>query len=613
MFFRIKRSGSGRITQLVRSERGADGKIRQQLVVSLGSHEIPDALGKEVARQVENRLNGYRPLLALDLEVAGHVDFVLEKLRSKRIPIPPAMSAKPVGSEELVEVFPDRTEHQNSTSLGVLLLLEAAWKSLELSEFLGENGFSQRQINSAKVNIYNRLVDPGSENALLDWAATTSLNELLGENLESSGRDRFYRVADRLLEHQAGLEKHLRTREEDIFSLSGAVILCDLTNSYFEGECEANPKARRSMNSKEMRTDCPLLALGLVVDGEGFPICHQVFPGNMHDCKSLVEFVKLLSEHAGLPEHPTVVLDGGIATAENLDTLTANGYHYIVNGKRASRKNFYEDFVHADDFAKIGGRPGKAPVFVRRICNGKETILLCRSEARKLKEDAMVSRKEEKLLEELEKLRKRIAKNDGKLRLDKGGDTVNRAIGRIAGKYAIASKFYRVEYDAKERVLSATRLEQLYEADAQLHGCYHLRTDRGDLTDDELWHVYISLVRLEAGFRKLKSVLGLRPFFHQLEKRCDGHVFVSVLAYHLMCWVERKLLDGGYDGSYSTVCRLLETHRYATIILTLRDGSRYEVRKPGMPDERQRSVYQIFGVDLCSLPVFKNRRPTEMM
>ena len=188
-----------------------------------------------------------------------------------------------------------------------------------------------------QISIFNRLLDPGSENDLLNWAATTALNELLGERLELGGEDRFYRISDKLLAYRDVLEAHLRDRERELFNLNRTIVLYDLTNSYFEGQAAANPKARRSVNSKENRSDCPLLSVGLVLDGEGFVLTHKVFNGNLNDSKAMVAAVQNLQQLSNDGSRPLVVLDGGIATAANLAYLTEHGFDYVVNGKRTTR------------------------------------------------------------------------------------------------------------------------------------------------------------------------------------------------------------------------------------------------------------------------------------
>lgn len=603
MYIREKKTRTTPALQLVSGRRDHNGKVRQEIILSLGNIPIPDELRKTIAHEVENRMNGYQRLLPLDLEVAKWVDFILKKLEAagKLMPIR-QQEQKAIPGSIIDGVLLDCLKHENTTLLGPLLPLEAAWKSLGMSEFLDEEKFSLQQINAVKISIYNRLIEPASENSLLAWAETTALNELLGEHIELSGEDRFYRASDKLLACQNNLEIHLRERERELFNLNRTIVLYDLTNSYFEGEASANPKARRSANSKEKRTDRPVVSVGLVLDGEGFVLTHKVFPGNLHDCRSLVEAVRNLQDLCGNDQKPMVVLDGGIATSKNLAYLLENGFDYVVNGKRTTRQRFAADFLELEKFSQVGSRDGKNPVLIRRIESAQELTVLCRSDERKKKEDAIISKTEEKLLAAFEKLKKRIDINDGKLHLKKGAETVNRNIGKLCGKYIRAAKFYSITYEPESRCFSWMRNDEKYQADAELHGCYHLRSSRKDLSDDSIWHIYITLTKVENAFRLLKSNLGLRPFFHYTEDRCDGHIWITVLAYHLLRWIEYSLESVGCKLSWQKVRRLLATHCYTTMIIPTTDGKVRNLRKPGWPDERQRAIYNYLAINCAELP-----------
>ncbi len=609
MFIREKPTKTTPVLQLVRNSRRKNGKVKQEIIVSLGSVPIPDEHRLAIAHEVDNRMQGYQRLLPLDYEIGRWVDFILTKIEEEgKLPPVTCKEIKVDGKTEIDGVRIDEIDHEKETELGPALAVEAAWRSLELDDFLKEADFSDRQINSAKINIFNRLLEPCSENELIKWAETTALNELLGENISLSGEDRFYRVSDKLLEIQPELEKYLREKEADLFSLDRIYLLYDLTNSYFEGDAKRNPKARRSANSKEKRTDRPLLSVGLVLDREGFVITHKVFEGNTHDCRTLARSVKDLRASSGnSATRPIVIVDGGIATRENLEYLRNHGFDYVVNGKRTTRKEFAEDFYDRDTFKRINGRDGeiKKHVYVRKLERDGENIVLCRSESRKQKEDAIVSKMEERFIQELTKLEKRINKKDGKLHLDEGGDTVNRTIGRHSAKYSRAAKYYTVAYDAESRRLTWERKDKLYEEDEKLHGCYHLRSSRKDFSEDEIWKIYMTLTKVEDAFRLLKSDLGLRPFRHHMESRCEGHIWITILAYHLLRWIEYTLEFNDYNATWRAARRMLQTHCYSTLIVPTSDGIVRHIRKPGRPDERQRLVYELLGVDTSGLPVRK--------
>jgi transposase len=128
--------------------------------------------------------------------------------------------------------------------------------------------------------IIGRLVKPGSERHLHRWAQDLSgLDELIGADFAHLSLNSLYKVTDILFQHKDKIEAHLRTRENDLFSLKETIILYDLTNTYLEGQAASNPKAKFG-RSKEKRSDCRLLTLGLVIDGSGFPKTSQIFTGN---------------------------------------------------------------------------------------------------------------------------------------------------------------------------------------------------------------------------------------------------------------------------------------------------------------------------------------------
>lgn len=611
MFFREKKSGSAQLLQLVENHRNAEGQVRQHVVVSLGGCPVPDDLRKRVAAEMTYRMAGYQRLLSEEPIIEYWVDRVWQRIgQAGHLPHSIRREICDATLPKRLCVDPERVDHENGVRLGPSLVLLHAWRSLDLDRILEEQGFSNEQIATAKAVVLNRLIEPASEHELPNWLETTALGDLLGVHAEGWAEDRFYRINDKLLAAMPVLEAHLRTKERDLFNLDRTLLLYDLTNSYFEGTAAKNELARRSVASKEKRSDCPLISVGVVLDAEGFIIRHKVFSGNISDCKTLMEAVADLEETGGSSK-PVVIVDGGIATDGNLRTLRECGYDYIVNGKRQTRAAFADEFMQEDAFRRIDGRGAadeKRPVFVRRIEAGDETIVLCRSAGRRNKENAIVDGAEHKLIEGLEKLQARIVRNDPRLKLDQGSSLVDRAIGRLAARTTQASKLYDIEYNHEHRILRWERQEK-WDENRDLHGCYHLRSSL-DLEDKKIWKLYITLTRVEDAFRSMKSELGLHPFHHQLAQRCRAHIWITVLAYHLLRWTEHSLKLSGYESTWRTLRRRLETHCYATLILEDDTGLEIHLRKPGRPNSTQRLIYALLGIDWKALPatrrIYKN-------
>ena len=144
---------------------------------------------------------------------------------------------------------------------------------------------------------------------------------------------------------------------------------------------------------------------------------------------------------------------------------------------------------------------------------------------------------------------------------------INEAIGRLKERYPRVARFYEIGYDAKARSLSHQRLEAKYQAAQQLDGTYLLKTDRSDLSAEEAWRTYALLSRAEDAFRDMKTPLAERPIFHQHEPRVETHIFLCLLAFHLLVAIEKTLLDNGVRSSWATVRDTLTTHQVSTVVL----------------------------------------------
>lgn len=602
MYFRTKKTKTTPVLQLVESKRDKKGNVRQKIIVSLGNLPVPNRDRKAIAAEIESHLKGEQSLFPLSASVVKWSDFIMNKINETKLLVQRYPTDNISSEEDIADgVLVDRIEHEDERELGTVLVLKSAWDSLGIGDFLRSSGFTEAQLNASAASVFNRLICPVSEHEMPMWCQSVALDDIFGDLLGGSGDDRFYRASDALLFVRRNLEKHLRETEKNLFNLDSSIVLYDLTNSYFEGECRKNPKAKRG-HSKEKRDDCPIISLGLVLDKLGFVIGHEVLDGNRNDCKTLVDMVNVLSRHADMSPKPVVIVDGGIATNENLEYLKASGYEYIVAGKRQSRAEFFEDFCDIDSFSPVSGRDARKPVFVKRTTRENELVVLCRSESRKEKEDAILSRTEEKFLAVLEQLAGRLKRPNSKL---KHSEAIQRSIGRLQQKYPKAAKYYDVKLESG--TLTWKRLDS-FEKDLFLHGCYFLRSSLESLSDEDIWRLYVNLTRVEEAFRSMKSELGLRPFRHHREDRCEAHAWITVLAYHLQRWIEHSLDLLGTPATWRSLKMLLQTHCYSTMSIPSKDGKVRQIRKAGKPDERQRTIYHNLKVEYKGLPVKKTQK-----
>ena len=452
MFFRMTKTRTTPVLQLIRSFRDSEGRPCQKVVLSLGDPNLPKNLWKPVAKELGDRLKGIKSLFTCSDEVEEWVEWILPQLERKQ-----NQSEK---IQDPISIHPSKITHRHSTDLGPILLAHRAWEDLEITSLLTRLGFRMAEIRAVAISVINRLIDPCSENALPEWVTTTSMEDLWGYPFRKLSKDRFYRIADKLLENKTQIESALSKKEESLFSLDRTFYLYDLTNTYLEGSGKQNAKAKRG-NSKEKRKDCPLVALGLVLDREGFVIQHQTFSGNTHDSKTLLPMVEGLESGEQPNSSSIVIVDSGLASEENLKMLSLKNYDYLVVGKRPTRIAFEKEFATLP-FSKITDREGKNAVEVAIKEEAAETLVLCKSALRAEKEKAIFSQAEERLVKDLEKLKNSIDKKRFKTKA-----VIERRIGKLLGKHSRAGRYYTVDLIEQKNgdiSLKWKRKDALYES-----------------------------------------------------------------------------------------------------------------------------------------------------
>lgn len=603
MYFRTKTIKGTPLLQLVESYRNEEGQPRQRVIASLGDTQLPEEEKKAIAKAVKLRLQGQENWFDSDVlseDGAAWVARITQIAQRSK-------SAKPVDSTTIDGVILDQVETENVVQLGPQLVAAKAWDELNLTPILEDLGMNPSMVATAQLMVCNRLIEPLSEWALIDWSHRTALPEMLGVRITKTTKNRLYNTSDQLIKQRKTIEAKLRTHEAGLFDSNRSVILYDVTNTHFEGDCQNNPKAKHGKN-KQKRNDCKQVAVGVAFDENGIPLVHNVFEGNMADTNTLFDVLGRLTKEYGESAEaatkgakaakPIVILDAGFASEENIERLKEKGFSYLINITRSNRTKYAESFAQGG-FEPIPGRSEEKKVEVKTIDDPDDDdsqLVLCHSAQRRLKEEAMLSKAEQRFLKDCEALKSRIEK--GRL---KKTDAIERSIGRLQKKHPRVNRYYTLTHENTS--LTVERKADRYELATELCGDYVLKTDKS-LDAVEIWQMYMTLLKAEAGFKMLKSALGLRPNFHQLEERVEGHIFISILAYHLLGWIREQFMQSGDTREWPTICRLMETHSVVTTRLPTTGGDVISVRKPSLPDAEQERVYQILGID------WRNQFPT---
>jgi transposase len=571
---------------------------RQKVICSLGDlSPRPAEDWLRLARKVEDALVGQAHLFSKpDPEVEQIVRQVRQRQAKGADQRP--QTAPPVHTEgELIAVHADRLAMTDVRSAGPVHIGLQFWKRLELDDILRRHGFSPRAIQLTCAMTLNRLIHPDSEHAMPRWIRSTALADLLGVDFTALADDPLYRNLDRLHPDRAAIESELVERERRMFQLDPTVYLYDLTSTYIEGQASRNPKAKRGY-SRDHRPDCQQVVVGLVIGREGFPIAHEVFAGNAQDRTTLGRMLDLLKGRVGLAEGATVVVDRGMAYPENLREIRDRKLHYVVAARQPERDRWLDDFEKEEGFEVMAREPSprnrsqkKSSVRVKALTDGEERVVLCTSSGRTAKDRAIREKQEGRLLADLRRLAGRIA--GGRLKREL---KIGEAIGRLKQRYPRVARYYTISYDAAGGKLSYEPNAEKKAKAEQLDGGYLLRTDRTELTAQEAWRIYMTLTRAEGAFRALKTPLAERPIFHHLEHRVETHIFLCVLAYHLMVAIETTLLNRGIHTSWATVREQVASHSVATLVLPTDGGRVLSIRKGTTPEPEQLELYR--GLDI---------------
>jgi transposase len=502
-----------------------------------------------------------------------------------------------------VEVDTSRVTAEAIRELGPVFVGHTLWCRLGLPGILADAGMPARAQVLTEAMVLNRLINPGSEHAMPAWFARTAAGDLLGEAVNEASDDSLYRMLDRLHVRRETIERSLALQERTLFNLSDSILLYDLTSTYFEGLAEANPKAQRGY-SRDGRPDCKQVVIGLVLDGEGFPRAHEVFAGNTADSSSVEGMLNALERRIGRRAGATVVVDRGMSGAANLALIRGRGYHFIVACRQGERDGVYDDLTSEPGWTKVLREPSptnpaqrKTAVRVKRIQGDGCTYLGVHSTERIDKDRAIREKHEARLLADLERLRVRIAA--GKL-VDP--DAIHERIGSIRQRHTRVARYYDIGLDVQKQ-LCVVLDQQRRDHAVALDGTYLMKTDRTDLPDDEIWRTYMLLTRVEHAFRDLKTPLGERPIFHQVEHRVEAHIFLCVLAYHLLVAIEYALRQQHDHRSWATVRDQLRSHHLLTIVLPTTSGTTLRIRRPSTPEPVHREIYNLLDLDPDALPI----------
>jgi transposase len=592
--------------QLVESYRTERGP-RQRVMLNLGADlSLEGSERKELANRIEEIYSGQQPLFTYSEKIERLAQkFAPQLVRKQLIPSVTACTSYDLIHESIPDyatIDLNTLSNEFCRTIGAESIVLHFFNKLGLPGKLKTLGFSESQINLAASTIIGRAVYPKSELSTFEWLQEkTALDELLEVDFQKLKLNQLYKVSDMLWDNRKSIEDHLAITSKHIFGLEEKIILYDITNTHMEGLANANPKAKYG-RSKQKRSDSPLVAFGIVLDCDGFPKRSDSFDGNVAETKTFIKMIRSL-ETGDTFFKPIIVVDAGIASDANLKWCRDNNYPYVVVSKRKTQP------MPVGAPTIIVTAEGGDEVRVASVKDTKtnELLLYCESDARGRREKRIKSRSEQYFEQGLQAILDGLSRPRGTKQYNK----VCERIGRLKEKHKKVAAYYIVDIDWDKTTDKTTNIKWKKNEEAaskKFTGAYCLRSYATSLTEDQLWKVYMMLTRLEETFRTMKSELGMRPIYHHKEHRVDGHIFISLLAYHLINAARHILAGKNIHLSWGKIREKMATQQRLTTVMKEANGETLYIRNTSKPEPFHKEIYEALGMH--SQPL-KNSRVNE--
>ena len=571
--------------RLVKSYRIGD-KVSQRVIQVMKDISLPKKQWLELANAIEAMIQGQK-VLFIDSTVEDEARRWFNAYLTASSKQPVLVQSKDAADFEEISLS-SVSNHQPKT-IGAEHIALSMYRELGFDKMFRELDFNQKQRNDAALSILGRMLEPGSEHATAIWSRSqTGLDELLGTDFSKLSHNSLYRITDQIYKHKEYLEQELRKTECSIFNLEESIFLYDLTNTYMEGMATGIDKASFG-RSKEKRTDCRLLTLGLVIDDQGFPKRTKVLEGSVSEIKTLQQMIEYLSED-NETKPVTVIIDAGISSEDNLKYLREHGYHYICVARNKAVKS---EQIDETQFVAIINK-GNDEIQTQIFKTEDENILYCKSTKMGEKEAAMQEKFCSRFEAELKKINDTLASKRGRRKFE----YIQERVIRLKERFKSVSSFYaiNIEHEDGKAIHVSYVCDRQDDLENKYSGSYCLRTSHLDLSNEKIWSLYMLLNTVESAFRILKSDLNFRPVYHQKELRAEAHLFIAVLAYHIVNAIRHRLSESGITLSWSSLRKMMRNHQLMLTSMQSKDGKTITILDTSVPEESHKQIYKALNL-----------------
>ena len=573
--------------RLSRSVRIGD-KVRQETLLNLGvDYSVPKEQWREVVVVTEVLLAGRRPMLPVPAEIEAAAEDLVRRLRT--VGLGPQEPERKGRERAVATVDLDTLEHDDARSAGGERVCLAGLAELGFRDLLHELGVRGRDARIAAALVVAKMLHPSSEREALRWLREDSAAlELLDlDRGKALSLQKLYRTGDVLWRFRRALQAGLFRRERELLELPDTIVFYDLTNTWYTGR--SDEELLRFGRSKEGRKD-PLVTLALSLDGAGFPRGCEVLAGDVSEPSTLQAALRRFEAEVGGGggQKPTVILDAGIATEENIGWLGERGYGWIC----VSRETRPAPPEGEADVTLTTSAQQEVMAWKLDEDEG-EVRLVAVSEGKQATEEAMLARHRERYEAALRRLHEGLTIPHHRKRYEK----VMEMVGRLRERHRAVSAQYEVDVEKGEGPNATAvvwRRTKRYGARDAGAGSYLLRSSHVGWGTEQIVRTYWRLTEIEATFRSLKTELGLRPIWHVKHSRIAAHLFLAVLAYHGVHLIRTRLKARNIRLSWDGIRTRLRPWVRMTTTIRETNGrlivNRQDVRPPAQLARMARAV-----------------------
>jgi len=544
MFFRQKKSGKRVYLQIVEN-RWEDGRSKQRVIATLG---LLDQL------QESGHLEG---LLRSGAKFCESVLLLAAHRRGETI----EMRARPIGPA---------------------MIFERLWQETGCREVIdrlvAKRKFGFPVERAVFLTVLHRLFTSGSDRAAEKWKETVDVQAVDGLQLHHLYRAMAW-LGEELPEDQQFaatpfaprctkdlIEEGLFAFRRDLFT-NLDLVFYDTTSIYFEGE--GGEALGQYGHSKDHRPDLKQMVVAAVLDGEGHPVCCELWPGNTTDVTTLLPIVDRLRNRFAIGQ-VCIVADRGMISAKTIDELESPGRHwrYILGARVRNQREVSQEVLSRGGRYQVvratrTKRKDPSPLKVKEVTVEGRRYVVCLNE-----EEARKDAHDRETI--VASLRKQLKQGDKSLVGNRG---YRKYLKRAKSQFEVDEA--RIKYEAR------------------YDGKWALRTNT-DLPAAEVALKYKQLWMVEHVFRSTKSLLETRPVWHKCDETIRGHVFCSFLALVLRKELEDRLEARGHKLEWENIIRDLTNLQYAEVV---QDGKHFLLRS-----EAQGTAGALFAATGVALP-----------